>query len=111
MPENRDFAWLRKTLCDEIEAVRNGTADHNRAKSVAALAATALKSVEVEAMVRLQHAELAGHEIPALGSVALCGPVAEQEPPDFEPQASLSSAGEPKAAPRFVAGRSMSGGM
>lgn len=71
----RDFAWLRKTLCDEIEAVRNGTADHHRAKSVTGLAVAALKSVEVEAMLRQQAAEFSEtKELPALGELPLCAP-------------------------------------
>lgn len=69
MSENRDFAWLRKVLCDEIEAVRSGTADHTRAKSVAALAAVALKSVEVEATMRQQIVDL--KDAPALGALPL----------------------------------------
>lgn len=93
MPENRDFAWLRKTLCDEIEAVRSGKADHARAKSVAALAATALKSVEVEAMLRLQQTEL--QDPPQLGSLPLCD-VAEDVP-------------VPPGQPRLVKGSAMSG--
>lgn len=132
MAENRDFAWLRKTLCDEIEAVRSGKADHARAKSVAALAATALKSVEVEAMVRQQQTDLIGTDVAQLGSIALCAPVepasalsGDQEGPDEESDAAGDDhISQPekvveRAAPirspivppgaRFVAGRAESG--
>jgi hypothetical protein len=71
MAENRDSAWLRKTLCDEIEALRAGRSDHVRAKGVAMLAREVLKSVEVEMVFRQQQAEMEGTPHAQLGALPL----------------------------------------
>ncbi len=45
---DRTSAGLRNVVFDEIDALRNGSSNAARARSVAMLANTALKSVEVE---------------------------------------------------------------
>ena len=45
---DRTSAGLRNSLFDEIDSLRNGTSNPARARSLAMLANTALKSVEVE---------------------------------------------------------------
>ena len=48
MSIKRTSSGLRNALFDEIDALRRGESNPARARSVAALASTALKSVEVE---------------------------------------------------------------
>ena len=47
-PMARTSAGLRNVLFDEVDALRNGTSNPARARSIAMLTNTALKSVEVE---------------------------------------------------------------
>lgn len=105
MTEKRTSAWLRETLCDEIERLREGRSDHVRAKGVAMLAREVLKSVEVEMIFRQQQAALEGTTHADMGTLPLCEqmalpapdePVAEQEPEEDEPQAALPRTDEPK---------------
>jgi hypothetical protein len=70
MSENRTSAWLRETLLDEIELLRSGKSDHNRAKSIAMLSREVLKSVEVEMQFRDQQAALKNGA--DLGALPLC---------------------------------------
>lgn len=91
--ERRDSAWLRKTLCDEIESLREGSSDHVRAKGVAMLAREVLKSVEVEMVFRQQQSELTGTEQETLGALPLCASApalsGPQEGPDLAPDLNL----------------------
>ena len=73
-PMNRTSSGLRNVLFDEIDSLRDGSSNPARARSLAMLANTALKSVEVEIEFHKYVSDVSKHEGTAkLGVLELGG--------------------------------------
>jgi hypothetical protein len=91
----RTAAGLREILFEQIEGVRDGSVETGRAKAIANLASTILKSVEVEMQFRAQQETL--DKAPELGVMPLA------QLPD--PRPAPTQPGQP----RLVRGQAQSG--
>ena len=67
----RTTKGLRDTLFSEIDALRSGSSTPDRAKAVANIAATILKSAEVEMDYLRLSGETKNKHLPAIGSMVL----------------------------------------
>ena len=59
---DRTSAGLRNAVFDEIDFLRNGTSNPSRARSIAMLANTVLKSVEVEIEFNKYVSDISKHD-------------------------------------------------
>jgi len=94
--QKRTSASLRELLFEMIEGVQAGTVDAKKARTIAQLSMTILKSVEVELQFRAQalRGDFQGKQIGTLELTSLP-----------QPENPIT-----KAGPRFIAGKSASGG-
>jgi hypothetical protein len=103
----RNSSGLREMLFEQIDGVRNGSIDPKKAKTIASLAMTIIKSVEVEMQFREQQASLKKMGEPTgLGALPLAEETGSEEE-EREPQPErprVTSPIVPKGA-RVVTGR------
>lgn len=110
----RNSSGLREMLFEQIDGVRNGSIEPRKAKTIASLAMTIIKSVEVEMQFREQQAELRKLGEPTgLGALPLAeetGNEKDERAPQPERPRVASPIVPPGATPRFVPGKAASGG-